>query len=58
MTKLSMGVKATILGASLVATPAVFTAEKELLEILKAKGSISISQNDALLAKADKPSNE
>ena len=57
-TILPMAVKATILGASLVAAPAAFAADKELLDILKANGSISISQYDALLAKADKPSNE
>jgi len=33
-----------------------FAADKELLDILKANGSISISQYDELLAKADKPS--
>jgi len=55
-TKLSVAIKATILGASLLAAPVAFAADKELLDILKANGSISISQYDELLAKADKPS--
>jgi len=55
-TKLSVAIKATILGASLLAAPVAFAADKELLDILKANGSISISQYDELLAKADAPS--
>ena len=55
-TKLSVAIKATILGASLIAAPVAFAADKELLDILKANGSISISQYNELLAKADAPS--
>jgi len=57
-TKLSVAIKATILGASLIAVPAAFAADKELLDILKANGSISISQYDELLAKSDTSSSD
>jgi len=54
--KLSLAVKATLVGAALGLSSSAFAADKELLDILKANGSISISQYDELLAKADKPS--
>ncbi len=56
--KLSVAIKATLLGATISLAPAVFAADKELLDILKANGSISISQYEELLQKADKPSDE
>jgi len=54
--KLSLAVKATLVGAALGLSSSAFAADKELLDILKANGSISTSQYDELLAKADKPS--
>ena len=35
-TKLSVAIKATLLGASIVLAPASFAVDKELLDILKA----------------------
>jgi len=54
--KLSLAVKATLVGAALGLSSSAFAADKELLDILKANGSISTSQYDELLAKADEPS--
>lgn len=56
--KLSIAIKATLLGATISLAPAAFAADKELLDILKANGSISTSQYEELLQKADKPSDE
>ena len=50
--------KATLLGAALAMAPAAFSADKELLDILKANGSITQSQYETLLKKADKSSDE
>jgi hypothetical protein len=55
-TKLSVAVKATLAGVILGLSTASFAADKELLDILKANGSISQSQYETLLAKADVPS--
>ncbi|MBQ0723939.1 MAG: putative porin [Cycloclasticus sp.] len=55
-TKLSVAIKATLLGASIVLAPASFAADKELLDILKANGSLSQAQYDQLIQKADQPS--
>ncbi|MFT6624327.1 MAG: hypothetical protein ACJAZI_000388 [Cycloclasticus sp.] len=55
-TKLSVAVKATLLTASLAMAPVAFSADKELLDILKANGSISQVQYDQLIQKADQPS--
>lgn len=51
-TKLSVAIKATLLGASIALAPAAFAADKELLDILRANGSISQTQYDELLAKS------
>ncbi|MBL4744248.1 MAG: putative porin [Cycloclasticus sp.] len=61
--KLSIAVKATLLGASIVLAPAAFAADKELLDILKANGSITAEQYTELtmsnmMSKNDRPSDE
>jgi len=50
--KLSLAVKATLMGVALSMPSAALAADKELLDILKANGSISISQYDQLLKKS------
>jgi hypothetical protein len=55
---LSVVLKATLFGAAVAIAPAAFSADKELLDILKANGSITQSQYETLLKKADKPSDE
>jgi hypothetical protein len=55
-TKLSVAVKATLLTASLAMAPVAFSADKELLDILKGNGSISQVQYDQLIQKVDQPS--
>jgi hypothetical protein len=54
-TKLAIATKAILLGASIALAPTAFAADKELLDILVANGSISKSQYDDLLKKADSP---
>jgi len=54
-TKLSVAIKATLIGASIMLAPNAFAVDKELLDMLKANGSISQSQYDQLAAKEDKP---
>ena len=43
-TKLSVAIKATLLGASIAFAPAALSADKELLDILKANGAITEDQ--------------
>jgi len=43
-TKLSVAIKATLLGASIALAPAAFAVDKELLDILKANGAITEDQ--------------
>jgi hypothetical protein len=52
-TKLSVAVKATLLGASITLAPAAFAADKELLDMLKSNGAITPAQYDKLMAKPD-----
>ena len=59
--KLSIAVKATLLGASIALAPAAFSADKELLDILKANGAITADQYTELsmanmMSKNDRPS--
>jgi len=61
--KLSVAVKATILGASMVLAPAAFAVDKELLDILKANGAITADQYTELsmsnmMNKNNRPSDE
>ena len=62
-TKLSVAIKATLLGASIVLAPASFAVDKELLDILKANGAITEDQYTELtmsnmMNKQNKPSDE
>lgn len=62
-TKLSVAIKATLLGASMALAPAVFAVDKELLDILKANGAITEDQYTELsmsnmMNKQNKPSDE
>jgi len=61
--KLSVAIKATLLGASIALAPAAFAVDKELLDILKANGAISADQYTELsmsnmMNKGNKPSDE
>jgi len=61
--KLSVAIKATLLGASIALAPAAFAVDKELLDILKANGAISADQYTELsmsnmMNKDKKPSDE
>tara|TARA_R110002074_G_scaffold114782_1_gene245434 strand:+ start:65435 stop:66727 length:1293 start_codon:yes stop_codon:yes gene_type:complete len=51
-TKLSVAIKATLLGASIALAPAAFAADKELLEALLSNGSLSQGQYDTLMKNA------
>ncbi|PCH84851.1 MAG: hypothetical protein COB89_03960 [Piscirickettsiaceae bacterium] len=60
-TKISIAIKATLLGASVALAPGAFAADKELLDILKANGSITAEQYTELtmsnmMNKDNKPS--
>lgn len=62
-TKLSVAIKATLLGASIAFAPAALSADKELLDILKANGAITEDQYLELsmanmMEKQKKPSDE
>jgi len=56
--KLAVAVKATLLGATLTMASASFAADKDLLDMLRANGSISQEQYSELMAKSDSSSNE
>jgi len=60
-TKLSVAIKATLLGTSMALAPAAFAVDKELLDILKANGAITEDQYTELsmsnmMNKQSKPS--
>lgn len=57
-TKLAVAIKATIFGATLAVAPAAFSADKDLLDILRANGSISQGQYDELMKKSSSVSDE
>ena len=51
-TKLSVAIKATLLGTAIASAPAAFASEKDILDTLKANGTISQAQYDELYEKA------